>query len=311
MIFAPSYYNDFKCACGDCTHSCCIAREIGIDKKTYKKYGKLKGDFGRKVRDSIDKDGIPHFSLREDGRCPHLNDKGLCDIIISLGEEYLCDICREHPRFYNFFYQGKEKRCEVGLGAACESAARLILLSDSYDSTVPLGIPPIKAEFGKKKCVDFLGERARIYGMLNEQDGRITDRILSISKTYGVDFDKIPSEIFHSAYSSIEYLNQENKELFLTADKRTPALTAEKSLYVERYFAYLIYRYLVTSNDEEDLALNIAFCAMLSLLFSKMISTEGDFSSVISSAVAISEEIEYNPDNIEQIKFYLGMYGRN
>ena len=29
-------------------------------------------------------------------------NRRLCRIILNLGEDALCDICREHPRFYNF-----------------------------------------------------------------------------------------------------------------------------------------------------------------------------------------------------------------
>ncbi len=39
------------------------------------------------------------FYMNEDGRCAFLNENNLCDIYIQLGEEALCDICTEHPRF--------------------------------------------------------------------------------------------------------------------------------------------------------------------------------------------------------------------
>ena len=43
-------------------------------------------------------------------------------IFINLGEDRLCDICREHPRFYNWFGD----YTEVGLGLCCEEAERLL-----------------------------------------------------------------------------------------------------------------------------------------------------------------------------------------
>ena len=51
-------------------------------------------------------------------------------IFINLGEDRLCDICREHPRFYNWFGD----YTEVGLGLCCEEAERL-LFSDSKPLT--------------------------------------------------------------------------------------------------------------------------------------------------------------------------------
>ena len=47
-----------------------------------------------------------------------------------MGEDRLCDICREHPRFYNWFGD----YTEVGLGLCCEEAERL-LFSDSKPLT--------------------------------------------------------------------------------------------------------------------------------------------------------------------------------
>ena len=122
-IYAPAYYNKFKCAAGKCCHTCCAGWEIDIDETALEKYGGLSGEFGEKLRGSIDRADVPHFRLEEGEKCPFLNSAGLCDIIINLGEEYLCDICRDHPRFRNFW----SDRIEIGLGLACESACRLIL----------------------------------------------------------------------------------------------------------------------------------------------------------------------------------------
>jgi lysine-N-methylase len=73
-------------------------------------------DIASKIRDG-------GFVLREDGRCPFLRDDNLCEMIIQHGEDYLCDICKEHPRFYNNF----EDHTEAGIGLVCEEACRLVL----------------------------------------------------------------------------------------------------------------------------------------------------------------------------------------
>ena len=44
-------------------------------------------------------------------------------MILDYGEGSLCQICTDHPRFRNFWTD----RIEVGLGLACEEAARIIL----------------------------------------------------------------------------------------------------------------------------------------------------------------------------------------
>ena len=133
-LYAPKYYTDFKCIADRCTHSCCIGWEIDIDPVTAQKYSTLKQAYADTVRASIEHGDTPHFKLEAHDRCPHLNSKNLCNIILSLGEDCLCDICREHPRFYNDSSLGRE----VGLGIACEEACRIVLSSDDY-SLIPVG----------------------------------------------------------------------------------------------------------------------------------------------------------------------------
>ena len=124
-LYAPHYYKNFKCIADRCRHSCCIGWEIDIDETSAARYATLTEGYGETVRASMEGEP-PHFRLGADERCPHLAENGLCNIISELGEEFLCDICREHPRFYNY----ANGRCEVGLGMACEEACRLILTGD-------------------------------------------------------------------------------------------------------------------------------------------------------------------------------------
>ena len=91
-LFAPSYYKNFKCIADKCKHSCCIDWEIDIDESTQKLYSELCGGYGEKIKSSITGDGIAHFKLCENNRCPHLDNNGLCKIITEYGEDYLCEI---------------------------------------------------------------------------------------------------------------------------------------------------------------------------------------------------------------------------
>ena len=119
-IIVPDYYKDFKCIANACKHSCCEGWEIDIDEDSLQKYKQFP-----KVYEHISMEDVPHFEL--DGtRCPFLRPDNLCDLIIEHGEDFLCQICTDHPRFRNFWTD----RIEVGLGLACEEAARIILGSD-------------------------------------------------------------------------------------------------------------------------------------------------------------------------------------
>ena len=123
-VFKPSYYDDFKCIAGRCKHNCCIGWEIDIDEDTMDLYMSEHGAFGERLKENISLEGdCPHFVLGKGDRCPFLNDKNLCDVIINMGEESLCQICSDHPRFINCI----EDREEMGIGMCCEEAARIIV----------------------------------------------------------------------------------------------------------------------------------------------------------------------------------------
>ena len=124
-LTVPDYYDRFRCIASRCTDNCCIGWEIGIDPAALADYQSQPGAFGDRLRAAIRPGAPPFFALTKSGRCPFLNEENLCDIYRQLGENHLCAICDQHPRFHNWF--GAEK--ESGLGLSCEEAARLILFS--------------------------------------------------------------------------------------------------------------------------------------------------------------------------------------
>ncbi len=126
----PAFFDQFKCIGSACTDTCCAGWEIEVDETTAEGYLNEKGVFGDRLRREIGSEPGEYFFKLKDNRCPFLNKENLCDIFINLGEDRLCDICREHPRFYNWFGD----YTEVGLGLCCEEAERL-LFSDSEPLT--------------------------------------------------------------------------------------------------------------------------------------------------------------------------------
>lgn len=124
-VVYPDYYRKFKCIADRCTDSCCIGWEIDIDSESVERYKHCGGDLGRRLAENItvSEDGTHSFILGENERCPFLNSRNLCDIYAELGEDALCNICADHPRFRSFL----SDRTEVGLGLCCEAAAEIIL----------------------------------------------------------------------------------------------------------------------------------------------------------------------------------------
>ena len=126
-ILKPFYYDDFKCIAGDCIDNCChVEWEISIDKKTYKKYRKLKGQWGNKINNNIGRIRSNISDLRygkiklKDKGCSLLDEKGLCTIHANLGVGYLCNTCKVYPREITKFGEIYERN----LFMSCPEVAR-------------------------------------------------------------------------------------------------------------------------------------------------------------------------------------------
>ena len=111
----PSFYPFFACTASACSDNCCIGWEIDIDSRTAGRYRSLSqsdSPLACRLREDICWDFPPHFRLTSGERCPFLNEQNLCDIYLHLGEDALCEICDQHPRFHEWFCDYKES----GLG---------------------------------------------------------------------------------------------------------------------------------------------------------------------------------------------------
>lgn len=125
-VFRPAFYKEFQCIGSACTDTCCALWEIEVDEESAERYaadeGPLAEDFRKYL---VRKEDENYFRLTAEKRCPFLNEQNLCRMILTMGEDALCDICREHPRFYHWFGD----YTEVGLGLCCEEAGRFLFSS--------------------------------------------------------------------------------------------------------------------------------------------------------------------------------------
>lgn len=126
-LIMPDYCRKFRCIADKCLDNCCNGWGIYIDDETLEAYRNTEGDFGERLKNNIDFEK-KCFMNNGSGRCPFLNRQNLCDIIIKLGEDKLCSICKRHPRYFEWF----SDYIEGGIGLSCEEAARLILGADGF-----------------------------------------------------------------------------------------------------------------------------------------------------------------------------------
>lgn len=128
-VLKPFYYDDFQCTANKCIDNCCSNWKIEIDEKTYKKYKKLKGEFGKKININISrKRSNPNYLQYgkinlKNNKCSLLSEDGLCTIHGSLGEDYLCNTCRVYPRQIRKYGEIYERNLSI----SCPEVARYII----------------------------------------------------------------------------------------------------------------------------------------------------------------------------------------
>ena len=290
-VYFPSYYEKFKCIADKCRHSCCVGWEIDVDDVTMEKYKALSDDMGDDIRSHIC-DGV--IELCDDERCPFLDRRGLCRIISSLGEGYISDICREHPRFYH----SVSGRVEGGLGAVCEEACRIILSSDEYADFIELeqvANPPEETDF------DTLTEREMLYAILGDEGLSFTEKTNTIRQKYDLPDFSFDADKWNEALLSLEYLDSTRMGRIAVGKH---SCNRDLDQYLTHFLAYLIFRHVSVAEGQDNLRARVGFCLLLSAVFENMIAEgEPTFEEIVESARIVSEEIEYSEENTASLIF--------
>ncbi len=302
-LFAPAYYSAFRCIADRCKHSCCIDWEICIDEATYEKYKPIES-----IRTTVEEseDG-PCFALTPQGRCPHLTDTGLCRIILTHGEDYLCEICQNHPRFYNDVGYGRR---EVGLGIVCEEACRLILESDIPLALIKIADLPAEEPEEPEDCAfDALPIRDRIISVIASHQDSYDERIAALQREFALPDTTLTQE-WLDRLLSLEILD-EAWERDLSALRQNPLKAhSAADLYAPDYtrlLTYFVYRHVSVAKQSGDLRARLGF-AILSVeviraLFEANAPQTHD--ALIDAARRYSAEIEYSEDNTAELIFAL------
>ena len=292
-IFAPAYYKKFKCIADKCTHSCCVGWQIDVDEKTLEKYKSLNEITRNELLSHVEQeeDGA-HIRLGDGGRCPFLDLNGLCRIISSLGEDFISDICREHPRFYNRTAKGTE----VGLGLVCEEACRIVLTSDDFN--VLEKVSEIEAA-GCFNGYDALPHRDFLLSLLADTGLTYEQKLSEIEKNYNVSANIKSLSEWQEIIGGLEFMNSRNREMILSLFDRN----SYSSSYIKRFLAYLITRYVTASESYDNLRARLGFCLLGARLMECAAEKEESDSDILEFARIFSEEIEYCEDNVEAIIF--------
>ncbi len=277
VIVKPVFFDTFKCVAADCTDTCCSGWEIDVDGDTLELYNSLRGDVGAFVRERLIYNDCTKLCL-EGKRCRFLREDNLCELIIRLGEDSLCDICREHPRFYS----ESENICEVGLGLCCPEAARLWLESPAEFITADDAYAPAEEE------LKLLSRQLELIEFLAYGEGTLGERLyllLGGAPKRGDAYKRLCA-----LYASLEALDDSFGKSF-TAD----APCAKDSRFT-RLAAYFVYRYYLLLGEELSIKFTAASLVMIAAMGGEITEKAKDY----------SKEVEYDPDNLERIYELLG-----
>ena len=261
-IYWPDYYKEFRCKADKCLHTCCAGWLVGIDEESLSRFEK-DPEIKRKISDGC-------FVMGPDGRCPFLRDDNLCDMILKHGEDYLCDICKEHPRFYNTF----DDHIEAGIGLVCEEACRLVLeCAKPFELVAPDGS---KTDLPGYVAAVFDDSKPLTEKLSEIRGGRRAGSKIRAEIFYGMEaMDPEWSKILAGIASEPVSLEEEDKVI------------SENGKMLTNFAAYLLYRYKGAGR----------FAAEAVYLLADMI-VKG--TGIADAARMFSGEVEYSDINIDE-----------
>ncbi len=309
---APDYYSEFHCIADRCRHSCCIGWVIDVDPDTLEYYHRITGSLAERLWKGIDESSeTAHFILGEDEKCPFLNQNGLCDLILELGEDCLCQICRDHPRYRNFY----SDRVEIGIGLCCEAACALILKRQEKMSLILLNEDKEEAEQQASDAA-FLDWRERLIEIAQDRSWSVEARAKAILKAA----ERNPPERKLSEWADI-YLKLERlesgwterlQELKHTNLSNAPKLDAPAwEMAFEQLLVYFLYRQLPAALEDGDYGGRAAFAVLSFFMIRELCRTHAvlhgsaDLDTIVEIARQYSAEIEYSDENVERLLDYL------
>ena len=212
---------------------------------------------GERLKINISSGKEPHFVLGDDDRCPFLNHKNLCDIYTELGEQHLCQICSDHPRFRNFF----DDRTEIGLGMCCEAAASLILENEDKVNIV-------LCEGNKTDKNDvFFNMRQKAFDIVQNRKETMDKRIAKLRKDFDVKIPERTLGEWIDFYLTLENLDPEWKTLLENAEstdftKISDFNSSHMQIALEQLLVYFIYRHTADAIYENNMNVRLAFALL-------------------------------------------------
>ena len=257
----------------------------------------MDGPLGDKLRRAIDRAGdAPHFRLDQQENCPFLTKNGLCELILHLGEDSLCQVCADHPRYRGFFTD----RTEIGLGLCCEAAARLILTwPENVDLITLEDDGGDEAPTAEEQA--FLQLRARLMAVAQDRSVPIAARVDALEQMSGIPlpWDALPR--WAELLLTLERLDEAWTRRLTALLDALPAegLSPEWDAPLEQLLTCLMYRHLTGALEDGDAAGRLAFVVLGWKLICALFLREREqtMDTLVETVRLWASEIEYSDEN--------------
>lgn len=296
MSIYPDYYKKFRCIAGNCLHSCCIGWQICIDDETFAGYMNSSDAFSQRLKMNIETDE-QCFVLGENERCPFLNDDNLCDIIINKGENWLCEICAQHPRFRNYIGENEQ----IGLGLCCEEVARIIL--NKSGKTLFEGEPIAENETEKA----YFKLQNIIIEILQNRELSLSKRFEKLEDMFGAGLPHRNVNDIALEMKGLQRLEKDWEKYIEKIPQGNPAVMDDEKWCVpfEQLAVYFIYRHLPGGLEDGRYVERIAFAGFSVYAIAMMFGGE-DMAELEEISRRFSAEVEYCEENVETLLEILG-----
>lgn len=286
----PDYYDKFKCIADKCTDSCCIGWEIDIDPETLEIYENESGELGEKLKKNI---RDRSFLLTEDERCPFLKSDGLCELICRKGEGFLCEICTEHPRYYE--YCGDH--VDMGVGLCCEEACCLLFSELKPLTFITEGEGELDGE--ERELLELRAELASKPGLVEAMLSDIDNSIFELWDGF---------EPYDGRWTTTNAYIKDKLDTLLSLRDEFNTYLGNRMLEYNRLTLYLLHRYFMRSvySAPSVILSGISLYIKTQYLWDLYTyHTTGKFDSAdrIDTAKYISKQIEYSEENIDMLLY--------
>lgn len=313
QIEYPDYYNKFHCLAGDCPDTCCRDWEVDVDDDTFYYYKVQEGELGAKLGSFLREEGeLKYIPMKKDGFCPFLTEGKLCELCCRLGEEGMCQVCQEYPRYY----MGIGHYEQIDLSLSCMEVGRLLFTGagpiryeKSEDEEEPWETLSDKEQ---EKLEEILKLRDAMVASLQQEDeaGEPCICILPGEEADQTLLGILPELEILDAESG--RILKEIEENYGTIREREPEFRRQYEDLLKRLFTrfavYLVFRYTLDSYYEGNLdAEKQLWERSLRLMLLMCVNEErkaGAFGvgTMIQLAHRFSRQIEHSDENMEKMK---------